>query len=333
MATLSSTSPTLLDHAKAHDPDGSIAVVAELLSQTNEILMDMTYVEGNLQTGHQLAIRTGIPEGTWRRLYGGVQPEKSTREQVTESTGMLESYNEVDKALADLNGNTNEFRLSEARATIEGMSQTLAESIIYGSTAVSPERFDGLDTRYNDLSASNADNIIDAGGTGSDNRSIWFVVWGPETCFGIIPKGSTAGIQANDKGQVTIEDQDGSGGRMEAYRTHFRVDAGLAVKDWRYVVRIANIDKSDLTKDASGSSADLPKLMFEAMMLPPSLSMGRPVFYMSRDIMTTFMQQLAYATQSSTLTTENVGGVITNSWHSIPLRRVDRLATDEAQIT
>lgn len=338
MAALGVANPTLLDHAKALDPDGSIAAVVEILNQTNEMLADMTFMEGNLPTGHRSTIRTGIPEPTWRKLYAGVQPTKTTREQVTDTCGMLEAYAEVDKDLADLNGNTNEFRLSEARGHIEGMTQALQETVIYGDTDLYSERFDGLEARYNSLSAENADNILDAGGTGSDNRSIWLVVWGPDTCHGIIPKGSQAGLQVNDKGQVTIENADGSNGRMEAYRMHFQMKAGLCLKDWRYVVRICNIDKSLLTADAS-AGANLPDLMFEALERVPSLgagdrdsAAGRASFYMSRDVRTKYRQQLANATKQSTLTYENVGGIKSPVFNEVPIRRVDKLAVDEARV-
>lgn len=331
MVALASNNPTLLDHAMALDPDGSVAAVVEILNQTNEMLADMTFVEGNLPTGHRTTMRSGIPEPTWRRLYGGVQPTKSRRVQVTDSCGMLEAYAEIDKALADLNGNSAEYRLSESRAHIEGMSQALQQTAIYGDTTVNPERFDGLAPRYNSLSAENADNIIDAGGESTDNRSIWLVVWGIDTCHGIIPKGSTSGIQVNDKGQVTIEDVDGAGGRMEAYRTHFRLDSGLTLRDWRYVVRICNIDKSLLVADAS-TGANLPELMFEALELIPNLGAGRPAFYMSRDVRTKFRQQLANETKQSTLMYENVGGIKSVMFNEVPIRRVDKLSVDEARV-
>lgn len=333
MATLTATNPTLLDFAQAQDPDGSIAGVVEILNQTNEVIPDISFVEGNLPTGHRTVIRTGLPGVTWRKMYQGVQPDKSQRAQVTESCGMLEAYNEVDKALADLNNNTNEFRLSEARAQLEAMSQELATTIFYGNIATNPERFEGLSTRYNSLSGSaNSDNVIAGGGSGTDNASIWLVVWGPNTCHGIIPKGSVAGMQVSDKGQVTIEDVDGNGGRMEAYRMHFRMDSGLSVKDWRYVVRIANIDKSALASDAS-SGANLPELMFQAMELIPNLGAGRPVFYMSRDVRTKWRQQYALLTKSSTLRMEDTGGTMAMSFHDIPVRRVDALAADEALLS
>jgi hypothetical protein len=334
MATLSVQNPTLLDLAKASDPDGKIAVIVEILNETNEILDDMTWMEGNLPTGHRTTIRSGLPAPTWRKLYGGVQPNKATNVQVTDNTGMLEAYAEIDKALADLNGNTAAFRLSEDRAHIEGMNQEVANTLFYGNEDTEPEAFTGLAPRFNSLTAENGDNIIDATGSGSDNGSIWLMVWGPNTVHGIIPKGSTAGLQVNDKGQVTLEDaSDGSNsGRMEAYRTHYRWDVGLTVRDWRYLVRIANIDKSARTADAA-TGPDLPDLMFQAMDLIPNLSMGRAAFYMDRTMRTFLRRQLVNATSASTLSIENVGGKMVTSFQGIPIRRVDALAADEAAVT
>lgn len=332
MATLAILNPTLLDLAKRSDPDGKIATVVEILNQTNEVLMDMTWVEGNLTTGHRTTIRTGIPAPTWRKLYAGVQPAKSTSIQVEDKTGMLEAYAEIDKALADLNGNTAAFRLSEEMAFIEGMNQEVADTIFFGDEGTEAETFTGLAPRFNSLSAENADNILDGGGVGSDNRSIWLVVWGPDTCHGIVPKGSTAGLQITDKGQVTIEDADGSNGRMEAYRTHYRWDVGLTVRDWRFIVRIANIDNSLLTADLT-TGANLSSLMYDAIRLIPNMGKGRAVFYAARDVWSFLGKQQADGVKNSVLTVENVGGVFTERFHGVPLRRVDRLAADESQVT
>lgn len=333
MATKSSNNPTLLDLAKRTDPNGQISTIVEIMNETNEVLDDMTWKEGNLPTGNRTTIRSGLPAPTWRKLYQGVQPTKSTTVQVTDNVGMLEAYAEIDKALADLGGNTSAFRLSEDKAFIEGISQELADTIFYGNEGTEPEAFTGLAPRFNDLSAENADNIIDTGGTGSDNASIWLVVWG-ENIFGIVPKGSTAGLKMEDKGVVTIEDADGSGGRMEAYRTHYRLDAGMTVRDWRYVVRICNIDRS-LLAPAHGTGDDLPDSMFQAMRLVPNLSGGRPVFYMSRDIATMVARQVAVDGASSFLTSESNAGDMrwTERFHGIPMRRVDALAADEARVT
>lgn len=332
MAALPVLNPTLLDLAKVTDPDGKIADVVEILNETNEILEDMTWLEGNLPTGHTFSQRAGIPEPTWRKLYGGVAPNKATSVQVTNNTGMLEAYAEVDKALADLAGNAAAFRLQEDRAHIEGISQEIADTLFYGNETTEPEAFTGFAPYYNSLSAANGENIVNGGATGTDTASIWLVVWSPLTVFGIVPKGSKAGMQVTDKGQVTVEDaSNGSNtGRYEAYRTHYRMDAGLCLRDWRFVVRIANIDKSALTKDAS-AGADLPDLMFQAMRKIPNLSRGRPVFYASRDIITVLGRQTANLTKNSTLTQEMVGGKMVERFHGIPVRRVDALAADEGQ--
>jgi len=332
MAALSVTNPTLADVAKRMDPDGKIDTIVEILNETNEILEDATMIEGNLPTGHRTTIRTGLPTPTFRKLYGGVQPTKSTTVQVTDATGMLEAYAEVDKALADLNGNNAPFRLSEDRAHLEGMNQKYVDTLFYGNEGTEPEAFTGFAPRFNSTSASNGENVILGGGSGSDNTSIWLVVWGPNTCHGIYPKGSVAGLTMTDKGQVTIEDVDGSGGRMEAYRTHYRWDCGLTVRDWRYIVRIANIDKSALTKDAA-SGADLTDLMAQACEMIPSLGMGRPAFYCSRTIKSFLRRQIASKVSSSTLTMEQVGGKSVVTYDGIPVRRTDALAPDEATIS
>jgi hypothetical protein len=329
---LSAQNPTLLDITRAQDPDGSIAAVAEILTETNEMLLDVPFMEGNLATGHRTTIRTGLPEPTWRMFYGGVQPTKATRAQITDNTAMLEAYAEVDKALADLNGNTAAFRMSEDYAHLEGMSQAAQQAFIFGNETLNPNQFNGLAPRFNSLTADNADNIIDAAGTSTNNASIWLVVWGPNTVHGIYPKGLAGGLQMQDLGEVTIENVDGQQGRMQGYRTHYNWRLGLCVRDWRYVVRICNINRTNLNADASGSSANLPELMFEAVERLPGLTAGTAVWYMDRSIRTKLRQQLAHGVKQSTLTVENVGGVRTVSFDEIPIRRVDKLAVNEARV-
>ena len=307
-------------------------MIAEILNETNDVLADMVWIEGNLETGHRTTIRTGLPTPTWRKLYGGVQPTKSTTVQVTDTCGMLEAYAEVDKALADLNGNTKEFRLSEDRPHVEGISQELASTLFYGNEATEPEAFTGFGPRFNDQSAANGENIITDAATpdNADNTSIWLIVWGPNTVHGIYPKGSKAGLQMTDKGQVTIEDIDGNGGRMEAYRTHYRWDCGLTVRDWRYIVRI-NLDQEDLVADAA-SGPDLVDLMTQALELVPSLSTGRPAFYMNRRVRSFLRRQIVNKVSNSTLTMETVSGKRVMFFDEVPVRRVDAITNTETGI-
>lgn len=327
MATLENSNPTLADIAKATDPNGNIAPVVEILNAVNEVLEDMTWIEGNLPTGHRTTIRSGLPTPTWRKLYGGVQPSKSSRVQVTDSCGMLEAYCEIDKALADLNGNTATFRLSEDKAHLEGMSQEMASTLFYGNEASTPEAFTGLSARFNDLSADNADNIVDHGGAGSDSTSVWLVVWSPDTTHGIFPKGSKAGLQQKDLGQVTISADEG--GQYEGYRTHYRWDCGLTVRDWRYVVRVANIDVSDL--DTLDNTKDLITSMIMASERIPMLGKGRACWYMNRTVREKLRLGITEKIASN-LTWESVAGKRVMTFDDIPVRRVDALLNTEAAV-
>jgi len=330
MATLATTNPTLADLAKALDPNGAIAQVVEILNQTNQVLDDMTFIEGNLPTGHRTTIRAGLPTPTWRILYGGVQPSKSIRVQVTDSCGMLEDYAEVDKALADLNGNTAAFRLSEDKAHIEGMSQAVASALFYANEKTRPETFTGLAPRYNSLSAENGQQIINAGGSGSDNTSIWLVVWGPDTCHGIYPKGSQAGLKTKDMGEVTIENADGLGGRMQAYRSHYRWDVGLSLRDWRYVARVANIDVSDLGTLAN--TKNLITWMIQASERIPVLGSGRACWYVNRVVREKLRLGITEKIASN-LTWESVAGKRVMTFDDIPVRICDQILTTEAVVS
>ena len=209
------------------------------------------------------------------------------------------------------------------------MNQTMATTLFYGDSSADPEKFMGLAPRYNSLSAENAMNIIDAGGTGSDNASIWLIVWGPNTCHTIFPKGSAAGLQSRDLGEHTLTDA--AGGRYQGYRTHYKWDIGAVLRDWRYVVRIANIDVSDLTKNAA-SGADLIDLMTQALELVPNVGMGRPAFYMPRKLRSFLRRQITNKVAASTLTMEEIAGKKVVAFDGVPCRRTDALLLTEARV-
>lgn len=341
MAALNNTLPTLLDLAKSLDPNGNSAEIVEILNQRNEILDDAVWLQGNETTGHQVNIRAGIPAPTWTKLGMGIQPNKSTLTAVHFNTARQEALSEVDDRLLDLAADPKAYRLQEDAAHLEGMNQQFATKLFYGNDQLTPEEFTGLAAYYstrNTTNAQSAFNVIHGGGSGNDNGSIWLIAWGPQTVHCVVPKNVSAGIKSEDFGRQWIEDVTGSqvggtngGGRMVVWRTRYQQYAGLVVRDWRYAVRIANIDKSDLTKDAS-SGADLSDLMFQGMRKLPNMVASRPAFYMSRDMATMLARQQANLVKNSTLTTDFVGGKVVDYFNRIPVRRVDVLAADEALV-
>jgi hypothetical protein len=323
--------PTLLDWAKRLDPKGKIDTVVNLLAETNQILEDMVWIEGNLPTGHQTTVATGIPEPTWRTLYRGVQPTKGTTKQVVDTCGMLEARPQIDIDLAKLNGNSAEWRLSEERLHIEGMNQEMAKTLFYGDTRDEPEKFMGLAPRFCDLNADNAGQIIDAGGTGSNLTSIWLVVWGPNTVHGIFPKGSKAGMQITDNGKQTVTDA--NGGRYDVLESHYKWDCGLSVRDWRYVVRIANIDMDDLATFNSGSDSapNLIRLLIQAVETVPEVNLGKPVIYCNRKVRT-WLRIMVNEKNNIYLSLEEYGGKKVLAFDGIPIRRCDKILTTESRV-
>jgi hypothetical protein len=333
MATLSTNFLTLADWAKRIDPDGKVPVVAELLSQSNEILEDALFGEGNLPTGHRVVIRTGLPTAYWRSINQGIPRSKSTTAQVDESVGMLEAYATVDKDLAELNGNTAAFRLSEDTAFLEAMNQAQAQTMFYGNPATDPRQYLGLATRYGTISgAGNAQNIIDAGGTSTNNTSIYLVLWGENTVFCTFPKGSKAGLVHEDQGQLTVYDSNNN--PYQAYQTHYQWKNGMVVKDWRYVVRIANINTANLV--AESAAADLIKLMSRALDRIPNLAMGRACFYMNRTVYSMLRIQALNKSQNAISIESGLNQFGTPSrwaaFQGVPLRRVDQLLNTEARV-
>lgn len=333
MAVIGATNPTLMDVAKLRQPDGGMETdVAELLNQMNPMTEYATFQEANGGTYHRSSQRTGIPLPTWRMFYQGVLPSKNEYAQVDEPIGMMEARAQIDQKLAEMATDVQQFRLIESRGHLEGMSQSLVATALYGSVSLSPSKFNGIMPRYASLSAASGENIVDGGGTGSDNTSILIVNWSPSTVFFTYPKGSMAGIQRKDLG---INDQadppDGSSGKFSAYEEIFRQDVGLVVKDWRHIVRIANIDVSNLTAQ-SGAAAILELLAVAVDKLPSDGSGGRTVIYTNR----TVSSMLRIQTMKQANVHLGVGGEEgrrKTTFDNIPIVKLDQLLNTETRVT
>lgn len=331
MALLSSVSLTLADLAKRQegtDAGKKIAIIIEILALQNEMLLDIPWMPGNDGTGHKTTIRSGLPQGTWRKLNYGVQPEKSTTVQIRDQTGMLETYAEVDRSLVAISKDKEGFLMSEHKAFLEGMSQTMATQLIYGDATVNPERITGLAPRFNSLSAENGDNIIDCGGTGSTNTSMWLIAWDDTTVHGIFPDGSVGGLTTGQTKEETLFDA--VGGRYEGYRTHYKWDAGLTVRDWRFVVRAANIDVTTLKKDAA-TGPDLVDIMIQMLEILPNESTGTLRFYVPR-VVRSYLRRQIKNSKNVFLSMGEVAGKKAVMFDDVPVRRMDAILSTEARV-
>ena len=337
--------PNLVNVTKRMDPDGSIAKIAELLQQFNPVIEDVPLVEGNLPTGHRTTVRADMPVPTWRLLNYGVKPTKSKTAQVDDTIGMLEAYSEVDKDLAMLNGNTAEWRMSEDVPHLQSMSDVMAETLFYGDTATDPEKFLGLTPRYAslgtpankpdaELASSALANVMSAGGTTADvQSSIWYIVWGENSVHGIYPKGSSTGLQSRDLGEQTLFDDDG--GRFQGYRSHYQWKMGLCVRDWRYIVRVANVEVGLLADPVT--NADALKLIYMAMIkaryaVPQINNYGRGVYYCSPAVQA-ILDIVAVEKSNASLGYANVYGQDVLTFRGTPVKGCSAILETEAVVS
>lgn len=339
MPTVVQTNPTLRDVAHNIGTNSKAGAIIEVLNQRQDILDDAAVFEANNGTHNKTSVRTGLPRGTWRRLNYGVQPEKSSRAEVQDSSGQLTSYSQIDKTLYDLQGaNAKQWRMEEDASFIEGMGQNVIETIFYGSLTENIGKFNGLSMRYGNLidpetnaAPANARNIIDAGGTGNNNASIWFVQWGKEKTHLFYPQGTQGGIRSEDHGQVTLKDA--NGGQYEGMESYYEWNVGLTVRDWRSVARICNIDVTALKNDAS-TGANLIDLLDDALALLGPEGSSRTAIYMPMKVYQTLRKQVSNF-KNTNLSLEDFRGEGKRkipAWDGKPIRITEQLLTTEARV-
>ena len=337
MSTVGMRSLTLADYAKRLGPDKQIGRVMEILEQSNEVLEDAMFLEANNVTTHRTVIRTGLPESYWRTLNRGVPKSKSRTVQVDDRIGILETWSVVDSALADLNGQQADFLLSEERAFLESMNQEVAKTIFYGDITDNAAAFQGLAPRYSTMTqskAENARNIVDAGGTGNSCTSAWLCVWGDLSLHLIYPKGTTTGLRREYLGRCPVVDDDAN--EFMGYKTNYSWSLGLVVRDWRYVVRVANIDTAQLdamisSGGALASGQALIRSMIKAHNLVPNIRLGRAAWYMNRSVKT-LIDLMAAEKSNVNLTMANFAGETVTAFKGVPIRQCDALVDTESAL-
>lgn len=342
--------PTIADVASRMDPSGDMHVIAEMLSQSIALTKDLYMVESSEMFGHEFSFRTSIPAGSWRQINQGVPYSKSTTGKSRVGLGTLEDYSQVDRLLAEGSGlGIEAFRETEDVAFLEGMGQTVEQTAWYGNTAATPAEFMGLSTFYNTVAtatALNAANVIDGGGTGSSNLSIWLLCHGARTFHGLYPRSTKAGLTMEDKSD-TVPGYDSLGNRFEAYTSWFRHMIGIVPIDWRYCGRIANVDVTNAGL-AGANALDIFATIRQLMLLIPSLtaqSSGitetdapsepspgiRPVFYTCRTGRH-WMDVQAMRDRNVLLRIEDYAGRPVDGFNGIPLRVSDQLLITESRV-
>ena len=311
--------------------------VIELMNQTNDMLDDVQWMESNQSDGHLTRIRTGLPEVYWRQLYKGTPPSKSQWTQVKEGCGILEAVMELDVEEIALYGDrARAFRLSEGKAFTESMRQKVAATMVYGNSNLDPKEFNGLAMRY---PSKTSPNVVDANGTGNACTSIYLVCWGANTAHGIYPKESSGGLATEDLGKYMAQDEDGNKFQVVGDKYNWR--CGLSVRDWRAVVRIANIPVASLSKrKGEAEFVDLHLLTIQAKNKMPETMRNNAIWYCNSDVLTALELQatdagnvtLTYRAEDAARGGPLFKSSTITSLHGRPIRQCDAIHTKEKAI-
>jgi hypothetical protein len=328
---------TLIDFAKETNDKKTMKIV-EMLAKTNEIISDLLLVSANSGDVHKTTQRVALPTVSSRRINRGTVPSNATNKQITATCEIMESLGQLDEEFLNRFADPAGARITENSAHMEAMNQEMATRLFYGDSEANPDQFTGLSKYYSSTTGETGDNII-LGGSASgqtDNTSLWLIVWDELTCHGFFPMNSNAGIYHEDKGKERVSDGRDPQGFYYAWVDQFKWRLGLALRDYRYVVRIPNIDVSllDTAGDTSDTSANLMKLMIKAMNTVPSLQTGRAAFYCNKTVKTAFDIKALDKVSGGSLTTKEIAdGKFVTSFLGVPIRRCDNILNTESRIS
>lgn len=335
MATIGQTYPQLIDLHKSTMP----GQVIELLNQYNPILDDAIATQANMGSVHRHMIRTGLPSGAWGRLYQGVPQSKATMQQVDDTTGFYEQMSGIDTRLLKLSKDPAKARLNAASAHIESMSQEMATGVFYHDTATAPEKFKGLAPRYSAFGARNATDasrqVIDAGGRNNANTSIWFVTWSDFATTLLYPENTSAGVSHEDKGEQRVTDEKGNPYFVK--EDYWVWHIGMAVMDWRYNARIANIDVEAMLAGDTNLYELLVSGYYRLHSRRRDARQSRIAIYANGGVLEA-LDKLAAAqggngvNSALRLTPKEIEGKEVLTWRGIPIRECDALLNTEANV-
>lgn len=340
MAALGSKLVTLADVAKSKDKQ--IGKVAEVLVQENPMLNDIPYIPMNEKTIHKEDIRSALPAVYYRKANQAIPASKTTVEERTFSAAHFESKSQMDFKVASRGGldRIAYNRWNQAMGHIQAQAQEHASLTIYGSPESSPRKVAGFMDIYSTVDTSaeeTANQVIDGGGTGSDNTSILLVNWGESSIFGIYPEGTQAGLKRTDRSpngqqvQITALDSDGNTGSFWGFEEQFEIDHGLVVKDYRQASRVCNIDIVNL-KSGVGA-ANLIDLMISAFYKIHNPQNGMGVWYVNRTLEAFLHKQSLTAVGAGAgLTYADYQGKRILTFLGLPIRRSDALLNSEDRV-
>ena len=319
---------SILDAAKATGATGNILNCAELLSKKTGMLQDIPWVATDEPESHVSAQATSLPTGSDIVHNVAAAASKSTVANIVETTQGFEIWLTPADSVLNYGGNSGAKMAKEVMRATEAMKQAVQARYITGNGDTSPGQMYGFQVRYSSLSSNAARNIIDCDGTGTDNASIYYVRWSPETIYGLYPKGTQAGLKMEDFGRMPVTS---SSGELILRKVHLEWWFGLSIDDWRQAGRLCNIDMPALN---AGTGADLISRMNDLQAAIEDNTHGNGAFYMNRSVHAALRRQSRLAVQvGGGMTYKNVNGEDVWDFNGTMVRIIDDMPITETRVT
>ena len=323
MAVLDGTNAlTIIERSKRQTPDGKAAPIIDVLAEDNPVLIDAPWVEANGQMQHNTTRSLAKPSGSFRGFNEGVARTAAQTIKIVENLAMLEDYSVVDKSLADMNPNKNEFIDQENVLHVSGLSENWASKLFYGNEDLDPRQYTGFAPRLASLAAK---SVVGCGGTGGDLTSIYCVQWDVARGVSMVfPLGHpNMGVTSTFLGEDTVLDGDSL--EFQAYRTHFKIYGGLVVRDERAIKRLCNIETTGAT-----NTFDDDKLLGLVNAFPHN---KKNLVMYCNDTVLTQMDIMAKDKNNVNYSTRDVFGVDLTHFRGVPVRVCDAILDTESTIT
>lgn len=254
---------TLLDIAKANGRDAVVGLIEEAVKTHPELQMGSARTIKGRMYKTLVRVALGQTTGGFRAANTGVNATKSTYENRTVETFILEARMEADKAVADSSEDGPRGYLAmEASGVIEGEMQGLGKQFYYGNgTGGNANGFPGLMQGHD-----TANMVVDAGGTTANTgSSAWAVKFGPQDVRWVW--GENGSLALTDVKVETLLDADNK--KYTGYTSSLLAYPGLQIGSLRSVVRAKK-----LTEDAGKGMTDA--ILARMVYLMENSGNGRP---------------------------------------------------------
>ena len=344
---------TYLDFLKGLDPKGKFDHrVINLAVRSTEMLDDITVVEANNGTALETTFRTEVPKPVWTQYYDGIPSNKGSKAKLKVTCGSMATKIVVAKKLYDDAKDKDSVIYDEIQSAQDGMKLAMGEMLVYGRLSDNPLGFNGIFKHYDKIGSETADDtrsehyVFDAFGVAggasaaseSNLGSIALVGWAPHTitCFHAEDH-NQGGIEITPKRVTDVPDPNkGGDATYEAYSQYIYWQLGLAVRDFRYGGRIANIQRDDMLDHANGEQPKIAAQRYIELIdrLSTRVHDGgvKQAWYMDKLMWEKVRTLFSRVTRDNAITFAQVGERKEKQLFGIPVRIQECMKVNEAKV-